>query len=192
MDVRKRIGLIALAVATTIALVTTGAAPASAAPVKPQAGNLAHISPWDNSACNTNVQAGSGTTVYYEYYDSSRGTLVDHSLGTAQYRYSPNGSCSGYQWIHFVLNMTAVHTYMGSNDPSFSFDLWLDSSGASYVPMTVTFTGGQADGDFQSYAVKAGAGKTDSKLLDSSSAPAYYNEASIFFNPSNSAGIWLG
>jgi hypothetical protein len=87
--------------------------------------------------------------------------------------------------------MTAVHTYLGSS-PTLLFYLWLNGNSANYVPMTATFTGGQADGDFQSYAVKAGTAKTASKIMGASTAPAYNSEPYVYFNGTNADDIWIG
>jgi hypothetical protein len=175
----KAIGLITAAVTLSVAVAT----PASAA------ADLAHISPWDNSACSTNIRAGSPTTIYFQYYSAPHDATFNVNLGTADYRFSSTGSCNKYQWIHFVLNMSTVHTYLGSS-PHFEFFLWLNGATTHYVDMTISFTGGQADGDFQSYAVKAGAAKTASKIMSSSVAAAYNSDPFMYYNNSNDT--WVG
>ena len=114
--------------------------------------NLAHIQPWANTDCNTWVYAGAETHVYFQTWNgSSFGSVQD--VGTARWRYGTTGTCKGYQWIHFDINPTP----MVSRHFNLEMFLWIVGGPNAKAGWTATFTGGQADGDFLSWGVKAGA-----------------------------------
>jgi len=113
--------------------------------------DLAHISPWNNSACNHNVEVGRAGL---HAYRNVGGSLVDTYVGWAQELYSSYGSCHGYQWTAFHLNMTAVNLTTASS--GFTEMIWLSQDPLDWTTFAVNYGGGQADGNFWSYAVMAG------------------------------------
>jgi hypothetical protein len=130
------------------------------------------ISPWNNPDCSSYTQVGAATTVYFEYYDAVHDATFDRSLGTAAWRYSSHGTCRGYQWVHFSLNMSAVHTYLGSSPGLWlSVDAYTDID--NYVDQHISFTGGQADGDFLTYAIQVFSDRACTGFYDWTRIPAY-------------------
>ena len=113
--------------------------------------SLAHISPWLNSDCDSSVQVG--TTTVYAWVQTSGG-LVKTNAGWAEWRYSSNRSCHGYQWVRYHLNMTVIHRSTVSG--GFATMLWLSQDPLDWTTFTTNFTGGASDGAFSSYAVMAG------------------------------------
>ena len=115
------------------------------------AANLAHISPWLNSDCNSSVQVG--TTNVYAWVQGSSG-LVKTYAGWAEWRYSSYRSCHGYQWVRFHLSMSVIRRSTVSH--GFSTMLWLTQDPLDWTTFSTNFTGGASDGAFSSYAVMAG------------------------------------
>src|SRR5215468_11476720 len=68
--------------------------------------DLSHISPWTNRDCAVSIGLSNTTSV--DVYWLVHGSLVVRYAGWAEWRYSSNGSCHGYQWIRFHLNMAVV------------------------------------------------------------------------------------
>jgi len=124
--------------------------------------DLAHISPWNNSACNSYVEVGRAGV--HAYTGPSR-NLTDMYIGWAQWVYSSNGSCHGYQWVIFHLSMAAVNASTASG--GFTIMMWLTQDSLDWTTFNVTFAGGQADGTFDSYAVLAGPLQTSAGVTNS-------------------------
>ena len=112
---------------------------------------LAHISPWNNAACNHNTEVGRAGI---HAYKSVNGTLTDVYVGWAQELYSSYGSCHGYQWTAFHMVMAGI---TGTTAwPGFTEMIWLSQDPLTWTTFAVTYQGGQQDGNFWSYAVLAG------------------------------------
>jgi hypothetical protein len=134
---------------------------------------LAHIQPWANADCSTYVPVGSPVDVKFQTNPTSGPTTW--LVGTAQWRYGTYGTCDRYQWIHFHIDPTQIiaHNY------TIDMLIWLNG-GSSTAHWTVSFTGGQADGDFLSWAVKAGASKTKAWIMHGNRATAPYQDVAWF------------
>lgn len=129
---------------------------------------LAHIQPWANADCNTWVYVGAATTVYFQEYNAPNWGPAVNS-GTARWRYGTAGTCKGYQWIHFDLTQSAVNL-MASRGYDMGMLLWLNGGGTT-AAWSVSFTGGQADGDFLSWAIKAGPTATKAWIVHNQQFP---------------------
>ena len=113
--------------------------------------DLAHISPWLNSACNSNVEVGRAGV---HAYKNVGGSLVDVYVGWVQELYSSNGSCHGYQWTAFHMIMGNVAGTTAAS--GFAEMIWLSQDPLDWTTFTINYAGGQADGSFWSVAVMAG------------------------------------
>ena len=113
--------------------------------------SLAHISPWNYSSCNYNVEVGRAGI---HAYRNVGGTLTDVYVGWAQELYGYSGACRGYQWtaFHMIMRYVAGTTAAGG----FTEMIWLDGDPLDWTTFAINYGGGQADGNFWSYAVLAG------------------------------------
>jgi hypothetical protein len=113
--------------------------------------DLAHISPWLNSACSSNVEVGRAGV---HAYKNVGGSLTDVYVGWAQELYSSNGSCRGYQWTAFHMIMSYVAGTTAAS--GFAEMIWLSQDPLDWTTFSINYSGGQADGNFWSVAVMAG------------------------------------
>lgn len=113
--------------------------------------DLAHISPWNYSSCSYNTEVGR-TNVHA--YRNVGGSLTDVYVGWAQELYGYAGACRGYQWTAFHLNMSYVAGTTAAS--GFTEMIWLSADPLDWTTFPISYVGGQADGNFWSYAVMAG------------------------------------